>query len=77
MNRQNVFENNGKNNKHIKIALLARSKLDSIEKLISNVLIDSDITCEEFMAVIMEKRNYFRSKKRQKKISWMTLNVID
>ena len=41
------------------MALLARSKLNSIEKIIFKALIDSDISYEEFMVVINEKQNHF------------------
>ena len=37
---------------------LARSKLNIIEKLISQALIDFEITHEEFSKIIYEKNNY-------------------
>ena len=37
---------------------LARSKLNIIEKLISQALIDFEITHEEFSKIISEKNNY-------------------
>ena len=35
----------------------AKSKLDSIETLVSQALIDIEISDEEFNAIIMEKKN--------------------
>ena len=47
-----------KKKKHNKIIALARSKLNTIENLISQVLIDFEITHEEFSKIIYEKNNY-------------------
>ena len=47
-----------KKKKHNKIIALARSKLNMIENLISQVLIDFEITHEEFSKIIYEKNNY-------------------
>ena len=47
-----------KRKKHNKIIALARSKLNIIETLISQVLIDFEINHEEFSKVIYEKNNY-------------------
>ena len=44
--------------KHNKIIALARSKLNIIENLISQALIDFEITHEEFSNIIYEKNNY-------------------
>ena len=44
--------------KHNKIITLARSKLNIIENLISQALIDFEITHEEFSKIIYEKNNY-------------------
>ena len=41
-----------------KILMLARSKLNSIETLISQALIDMDISHEEFITVLKEKDIY-------------------
>ena len=46
------------NKKHNKIIALARSKLNIIENLISQALIDFEITHEEFSKIIYEKNNY-------------------
>ena len=47
-----------KNKKHNKIIVLARSKLNIIENLISKALIDFEITHEEFSKIIYEKNSY-------------------
>ena len=47
-----------KKKKHSKIITLARSKLNIIENLISQALIDFDISHEEFSKIIYEKNNY-------------------
>ena len=44
--------------KHNKIIALARSKLNIIENLITQALIDFEITHEEFSKIIYEKNNY-------------------
>ena len=47
-----------KKKKHNKIIALARSKLTIIETLISQALIDFEISHEEFSKIIYEKNNY-------------------
>ena len=47
-----------KKKKHNKIIALARSKLNIIETLISQALIDFDINHEKFSKIIYEKNNY-------------------
>ena len=47
-----------KKKKHNKIITLARSKLNIIEKLISQLLIDFEITHQEFSKIIYEKNNH-------------------
>ena len=47
-----------KKKKHNKIIALARSKLNIIENLISQALIDFEITHEEFSKITYEKNNY-------------------
>ena len=46
-----------KKKKHDKILMLAKSKLDSIEILVSQALIDMEISHEEFNAIIRERKN--------------------
>ena len=47
-----------KNKKYNKTIALARSKLNIIENVISQALIDFEITHEEFSKIIYEKNNY-------------------
>ena len=47
-----------KKKKHDKILMLAKSKLNSIDTLISQVLIDMDISHEEFITILKEKDKY-------------------
>ena len=49
-----------KKKKHDKILMLAKSKLDSIETLVSQELIDMEISHEEFNAIIRAKQKYER-----------------
>ena len=46
-----------KNKKHDEILMLPKSKLDSIQILVSQALIDMEISHEEFNAIIWEKKN--------------------
>ena len=47
-----------KNKNHDKILILPKSKLNSIETLISQALIDMEISHEEFIAIFKEKDKY-------------------
>ena len=58
-----------KKKKHDKILMLAKSKLDSIENLISQALIDVEISHEEFHAIIREKQKYERMKQNLRNAS--------
>ena len=51
-----------KKKKHNKILMLAKSKLNSIETLISQALIDMKISHEEFVAIFKEKDKYEKMK---------------
>ena len=51
-----------KKRKHDKILILAKSKLNSIETLISQPLIDMEISPEEFITILNEKYNYEKMK---------------
>ena len=51
-----------KNKKHDKILMLAKSKLNSIEALISQALIDMDISHKEFDTILNEKDKYEKMK---------------
>ena len=55
--------------KHDKILMLAKSKLDSIETLVSQALIDMEISHEEFNAIIREKQKYERMKVNVRNVS--------
>ena len=46
------------NKKHDKILMLAKSKLNSIETLISQALTDMEISQEEYIAILKEKDKY-------------------
>ena len=64
----NFFSNNrnsttrNKKKKHDKIFLFAKSKLSSIETLISQALIDMEISHEEFVTILKEKDRYEKMK---------------
>ena len=49
--------------------MLAKSKLDSIENLIPQALIDVEISHEEFHAIIREKQKYERMKQNLRNAS--------
>ena len=51
-----------KKKKHDKILILAKSKLSSTETLISQALIDMDISSEEFVTILKEKNKYEKMK---------------
>ena len=51
-----------KKKKHDKILMLAKSKLNSIETLISQALIDMEICHEEFVTILNEKDKYEKIK---------------
>ena len=47
-----------KKKKHNKVIMLAKSKLNSIETLMSQALIDLDISHEEFKTIVNENEKY-------------------
>ena len=55
-----------KKNKHNKIVMLTRSKLNSIESKISKALVDYKISHEEFEIIIDEEKKYRELKKALK-----------
>ena len=59
---QKILNITRKKKKHNKIVTLARNKLNIIETLISQALIDFDISHEEFSKTIYEKNNYEQMK---------------
>ena len=52
-----------KKKKHNKIVMLAKNKLNSIETLMSQALIDLDISHEKFKTIVNEKENYEQMEK--------------
>ena len=57
-----------KKKKHNKIVMLAKSKLNSIETLMSHALIDLYISHEEFKTIVNEKEKYEQMKESIKNI---------
>ena len=51
-----------KKKKHNKIIMLAKTKLNSIETLMSQALIDLDISHEEFKTIVYDKKKYEQMK---------------
>ena len=51
-----------KNKKHSKIIMFAKSKLNSIETLMSQALIDLEISHEEFKTIVNDKDKYDQMK---------------
>ena len=74
----NITRNKKKN--HDKILMLAKSKLDSIKTLISQILIDMEISHEEFTTILKEKEKYEKMKdnlrSENEKYKTMRLNSI-
>ena len=59
--------------------MLAKSKLNSIETLISQALIDMDISHEEFITILNEKDKYEKMKdnlRRENKKSYEIMRLI-
>ena len=55
-----------KKKKHDKILMLAKSKFNSIDTLISQALIDMDISHETFITILKEKDRYEMMKENLK-----------
>ena len=55
-----------KKKKHDKILMLAKSKFNSIDTLISQALIDMDISHEEFITILKENNRYEMMKENLK-----------
>ena len=55
-----------KKKKHDKILMSAKSKLNSVDTLISQALINMDISHEEFITILKEKDRYEMTKKKFK-----------
>ena len=54
--------------------MLARSNLNSIEKLISKALIDLEISHQEYKTIIIEEENYRRLKENVRMMKSDELN---
>ena len=57
-----------KKEKHDKILLLPKSKLNTIENLLSQALTDMEISHEEFIIILKEKDKYEKMKKNLKNV---------
>ena len=58
-----------KKKKHDKIFILAKSKLNSIETVVSQTLIDMEISHEEFITILKEKDKYEKLKKKLRNVT--------
>ena len=65
-----------KRKKHDKILMLAKSKLNSIDTLISQALIDMDINHEEFNTILKEKDRYEMMKENLKNKNAESYEII-
>ena len=57
-----------KKKKHDKNLMLAKSKLNSIETLVSQALVDMEISHEEFIMILKEKNKYKKMKENLKNV---------
>ena len=64
-----------KKKKHDKILTLVKSKLNSIETIISQALIDMKISHEEFVTVLNERDKYEKMKENLKNVSEKQGNI--
>ena len=55
--------------------MLAKSKLNSIEIIVSQALIDMEISHEEFIVIFKEKRKYEKMKENVRNVSEKEENV--
>ena len=58
-----------KKEKHYKTIMLAKSKLSNIETLVSQALIDMEISHEEFIMILKEKDNYEKMKENVRNVN--------
>ena len=61
-----LYETKKRKKKHDKVLCLDKNKLDCIELLISQAIIDLQISYEEFEMIVNEKKNYDKIKKNIK-----------
>ena len=64
-----------KKKKHDKIVMLAKSKLISIESLVSQVLINMEINHEEFNTILKEKDRNEKMKENVRNVSEKQENI--
>ena len=57
-----LLKTRNKKKKHNQIVMLARSKLNSIERKISEALINNEINHEDFMTIMNEEKKYWKLK---------------
>ena len=57
-----------KKKKHNKVAMLAKSKLNSIESLMSQALVDLDISHEKIFKIVDENEKYEKMKENTRNI---------
>ena len=67
--KQLLKSTRNKKKKHDKILILAKSKLNSIESLVSWALVDMDISHEEYSTILKEKEKYEKMKENVRNIS--------
>ena len=70
-----ITRNNKK--KHDKILMVAKSKLNSTETLVSQALIGMEISHEEFIAIFKEKDKYEKMKENVRSVSGKQENEIE
>ena len=64
-----------KKKKHDKILMLAKSKLKSIETLVSQALVDMEISHEYLITILKEKDKYEKMKKNFKNVNEKEKNM--
>ena len=64
-----------KKKKHDKILILAKSKLNSTETLVSQALIDMEASYEEFITILKEKDKYVKMKESVRDVSEKQENI--
>ena len=62
INKKLLSITKNKNKKHDKILVLAKSKLNSIDILLSQALIDMEISHDKFITILYEKDKYEKMK---------------
>ena len=65
-----------KKKKHNKTVIIAKRKLNSIKTLMSQALIDLDISHEEFKTIVNEKEKYEQMKESIRNIKSRDIRII-